>query len=81
MGVSVALATAAAVVQRVRLVRDVFLRFDMVDAMRDRSSARRIRRVNRRRWAAVGTYEVRSAAADNIEVDSWKKRSALAGLE
>ena len=55
MAVSVALVTAAAVVQRVRLVRDVFLRLVMVDAMRNRSSARRMRRVNRRRWATDGT--------------------------
>jgi hypothetical protein len=53
--VSEALAKAVAVVQMVRLVRDVFLRLVIVDAMSDRSSARRIRRMNRRRWAAAGT--------------------------
>jgi hypothetical protein len=80
LAVSEALARAVAVVQMVRLVRDVFLRLVIEAAMRERSSARRMRRVNRRRWVAAGTYVVRSAAAATIEVDSWKKRSAFAGL-
>jgi len=80
LAVSEALTKAVAVVQMVRLVRDVFLRLVIEAAMRERSSARRMRRVNRRRWVAAGTYVVRSAAADTIEVDSWKKRSAFAGL-
>ena len=53
--VSKELATAVAVVQMVRLVREVFFRLVIVDAMRARSSAMRIRRMNRRRWAAAGT--------------------------
>jgi hypothetical protein len=53
--VSEALAKAVAVVQMVRLVRDAVLRLVIVGAMRDRSSARRVRRVNNRRWATDGT--------------------------
>ena len=49
MEVSEALAKAVADVQMVRLVRDVVLRFVIGDAMRDRSNARRIRRVHSRR--------------------------------
>jgi hypothetical protein len=55
LAVSEALAKAVAVVQMVRLVRDVFLRLVIDDAMRERSSARRMRRVIRRRWFAAGT--------------------------
>jgi hypothetical protein len=47
--VSAALAKAVAVVQMVRLVRDVVLRFVIGDAMRDKSNAIRIRRVHSRR--------------------------------
>ena len=55
MEVSEALTKAVAVVQMVRLVRDVFLRLVIEADMRNRSSARRMRRVIRRRWFAAGT--------------------------